>query len=435
MPFLFICKTNKTIPTGAHSFKLRRGGIQTAKRLRKSKGIEKRSDSLSFDDMMLKALLSGETITADDARGVPSLYAGISYITGLISMLPVNLYSEKDGRTHPLTDYRVALLNDDTGDLLNGMQLKAALVEDYILHGSGYAFVNWTGNKIKSINYVQKEFVSVMRNSDPIFKTATFMVQGNVIDDYRMLRILKDSRDGVTGKGLLNACNDVLKVASDLLRYEKVLAKTGGNKKGFLASKSKLTDAAMDNVKKAWSKLWNSPECTAMVLNDGMSFIEASATSVEQQLDERKKNNYNEISKLLNLPPSVLEGTASEDVWRQTVTASIMPIIVALETAFNSSLLLESEKGSKYFAIDTDELVRGDMKTRFEAYAIAAKEGFMQLDEIRYRENLPPIGFDYIRLGLQDVYFNPKTKVIYTPNTNKSFKMQGGSKNGELGEN
>lgn len=421
--------------TGERSTKTReRGGIQTAKRMRRSKTFEKRSEALTVNDMMLKALLSGETITADDARGVPSLYAGISYITGLISMLPVKLYSETDGRTHPLTDYRVALLNDDTGDLLNGMQLKAALVEDYILHGSGYAFVNWTGNNIKSINYVQKEFVSVMRNSDPIFKTATFMVRGNVIDDYRMLRILKDSRDGVTGKGLLNACNDVLKVASDLLRYEKVLAKTGGNKKGFLASKSKLTDAAMDNVKKAWSKLWNSPECTAMVLNDGMSFIEASATSVEQQLDERKKNNYSEISKLLNLPPSVLEGTASEDVWRQTVTASIMPIIVALETAFNSYLLLESEKGSKYFAIDTDELVRGDMKARFEAYAIAAKEGFMQLDEIRYRENLPPMGFDYIRLGLQDVYFNPKTKVIYTPNTNKSFKLQGGEKNEELNE-
>lgn len=431
MLFLFTCKTSKTISIGAHSFKLR-GGIQTAKRLRKSKGIEKRSDSLAFDDIMLKAFLSGEMITADDARGVPSLYAGISYIAGLISMLPVKLYSEADGRTHPLNDYRVALLNDDTGDLLNGMQLKAALVEDYILHGSGYAFVNWTGNKIKSINYVQKEFVSVMKNNDQIFKTATFMVQGNVIEDYRMLRILKDSRDGVTGKGLLNACNDVLKVARDLLSYEKVLAKTGGNKKGFLASKSKLTDAAMDNVKKAWSKLWNSPECTAMVLNDGMNFIEASATSVEQQLDERKKNNYNEISKLLNLPPSVLEGTASENVWRQTVTSSIMPIIVSFETAFNSALLLECEKGSKYFAIDTDELVRGDMKTRFEAYAIAAKEGFMQIDEIRYRENLPSIGFDLIRLGLQDVYFDPRTKEIYTPNTNKSFKLQGGSENGEL---
>lgn len=378
-----------------------------------------------MDDVLLGALLSGETIDADTARAIPALYAGVSFISNIISMLPVKLYSEADGRTKPIDDYRVGLLNDDPGDLLNGMQLKAALVEDYLLHGSGYAYVNWSGNRIKSIHYVRSEAVCVLKNNDPIFKTATYRVQERNIDDFRMIRVLKATRDGVTGSGIIDSCNAVLKVAYDLLKYEKVLAKTGGNKKGFLKSKAKLTEPAMAAVKAAWAKLWNSPECTAMVLNDGMDFVEASSTSVEQQLNERKRDNYSEISKLLNLPPSVLDGTAPEQVWRQTVTASIMPIIVALETAYNRALLLEREKSKMYFAIDTDELIRGDMKTRFEAYAVAANAGFMQLDEIRYKENLPALSFNFIRLGLQDVYYNPKTGEIYTPNTNKKVNLKG----------
>lgn len=378
-----------------------------------------------MDDVLLSALLNGETIDAETARTIPALYAGVSFLSGIISMLPVKLYSEADGRTNPIEDYRVALLNDDTGDLLNGMQFKSALVEDYLLNGCGYAYVNWNGNRIKSIHYVRSEAVCVLKNSDPIFKTATYTVNGRNIEDFRMIRVLKATRDGVTGSGIVDSCNAVLKVAYDLLKYEKVLAKSGGNKKGFLKSKTKLTKDAMAEVKAAWAKLWNSPECKAMVLNDGMDFVEASSTSVEQQLDERKRDNYREISKLLNLPPSVLDGTAPEQVWRQTVTTSIMPIIVALETAYNRALLLEDEKSKMYFAIDTDELVRGDMKTRFEAYAVAAKEGFMQLDEIRYKENLPALGFNFIRLGLQDVYYSPETGEIYTPNTNKKVNLKG----------
>ena len=47
----------------------------------------------------------------------------------------------------------------------------------------------------------------------------------------------------------------------------------------------------------------------------------------------------------------------------------------------------------------------------------------MQIDEIRYKENYPPLGLNFVKLGLQDVLYNPETKEIYTPNTNKSTNI------------
>ena len=35
----------------------------------------------------------------------------------------------------------------------------------------------------------------------------------------------------------------------------------------------------------------------------------------------------------------------------------------------------------------------------------------MQIDEVRYLENLEPLGLNFIKLGLQDVLFNPQTKL------------------------
>ena len=45
------------------------------------------------------------------------------------------------------------------------------------------------------------------------------------------------------------------------------------------------------------------------------------------------------------------------------------------------------------------------------------------------KENMEPLGLQFIKLGLQDVLYDPKTKVVYTPNTNQSNKL-GGEKEG-----
>lgn len=102
-----------------------------------------------------------------------------------------------------------------------------------------------------------------------------------------------------------------------------------------------------------------------------------------------------------------------------------MPILTTIECALNRDLLLEKEKKSFYFAFDTKEITKGDIKTRFEAYKTALDANLMQIDECRYMEDLEPLGLNFIKLGLQDVLFNPVTKEVYTPNTNQIKNIEG----------
>ena len=60
---------------------------------------------------------------------------------------------------------------------------------------------------------------------------------------------------------------------------------------------------------------------------------------------------------------------------------------------------------------------------RYKAYAIALSNGFLQIDDVRYMEDLEPLDLEFIKLGFQDVLYNPKTKQIYTPNTDKTSVM------------
>ena len=45
----------------------------------------------------------------------------------------------------------------------------------------------------------------------------------------------------------------------------------------------------------------------------------------------------------------------------------------------------------------------------------------MNTDEVIYIEKLEPLGFKFIRLGLQDVLYDVEHNTIYTPNTGDSI--------------
>ena len=51
---------------------------------------------------------------------------------------------------------------------------------------------------------------------------------------------------------------------------------------------------------------------------------------------------------------------------------------------------------------------------------MAIDSNFMQIDEVRYMEDLPALGINWVKLGLDSVLYDPKTKTIYTPNTDKT---------------
>lgn len=58
-----------------------------------------------------------------------------------------------------------------------------------------------------------------------------------------------------------------------------------------------------------------------------------------------------------------------------------MPILTAFECALNRDLLLECEKKSLYFAFDTKEITKSDIRTWVEAFKTALKEIKIELDD------------------------------------------------------
>lgn len=388
--------------------------------------VEERSQSL--EEVLLEAGLLTNNITKSQALSIPSFSANVELIASTIASIPVQLYTESDGKVTEVEDHRNVLLNDETGDTLNSYQFKKALVIDYLIEGEGFAYINRERNKIKSLHYVDSNSVSVYKNTDAIYKSIDILVDGNTYRDFEFIKILRNTKDGATGTGLLKQNNKLLSVAYNQLMFEESLLKKGGNKKGFLQSQNKLSEDSMTALKEGWNRLYQNDKENVMILNEGLTFQESSATSVELQLNENKQTNATEISKMFNVPNNILNGTASKDEYKLFIKMTILPIIKAFETAFNKDLLLPSEKSkSFYFAFDTSELLKGDTEDRYKAYSEAIKGGWISKNEVRYREDLAPIeGLDVVTMSLGDVIFDINTGKYFTPNMDAMNNMKGG---------
>ena len=369
-------------------------------------------DGNDVDDVLLQALLQNEPIKREDALTLPAVSGAVDFISSTIASMPVKLYKYKKGEVERVDDdIRVTLLNGDTGDTLDGFQMKKALIEDYLLGKGGYIFINRDRNEVESLHYVKDSDVSFLIGSDPIFKDYSIQVNAQIYKPYEFIKLLRNTKNGAWGTGLCNEVSKALETAYNTLLYQLSLVKSGGNKKGFIKAQRKLGQDEIDLLKRSWQSMYGNNTTNAVVLNNGLEFQEASNSSVEMQLNESKKTLENEIDDIFHIYPNDFERTFKE---------AIYPIVKAFETALNRDLLLEKEKekGKYFFEVDVKEIVRATLKDRYEAYKIAKEIGLKTINELRQEENLNTIeGLDIIDLGLASVLYNTETKEIYTPNT------------------
>ena len=378
---------------------------------------EETLDETKVDDILLRALLQGGTVDRNTALSIPVVSACVDLICNTFAMIPFKLYKEtvKDGKraTEEVTDNRVALINEDTTDTLDGFQFKKAICEDYLMGKGGYAYIKKIGNEFVGLFYVEESKISIQKNVDAIFKSFDVLVDGKPYKNYEFIKLLRNTKDGASGKGLTEEISQALETASRRLKYEYDLTVTGGSRKGFLKSQKHLDEKALKALKKAWEDYY-AGNANTVVLNDGIDFQEASNSSQQNEMNEKTRTFADEVREIFHL-------NANFDDF---IKNAIMPIATAFSTALNRDFLLEKEKESFYFAPDTKELLKGSLKERYDAYRIAIQTGFKTRNEIRYMEDDDAIeGLDMITLGLGEVLLNASTGEIYTPNTNTIAKM------------
>ncbi|MBO0836052.1 MAG: phage portal protein, partial [Actinobacteria bacterium] len=134
------------------------------------------------------------------------------------------------------------------------------------------------------------------------------------------------------------------------------------------------------------------PDKKIAVLNATTDFTPLNMDPLTLQLAQLQNSSNLDIALLFGLPPYMLGVSIPGDTYAN-VTSRLVEVVefglLPYARRIESSLDAEFPRGTN-MRINLDSLRRADTTTRYQAYNLAIQGGWMDPDEVRALENLPP---------------------------------------------
>ena len=172
----------------------------------------------------------------------------------------------------------------------------------------------------------------------------------------------------------------------------------GANVSGFLSHPGRLSEKARENLEKSMAKrtdgLTNAHRIR--ILEEAMVWHPTTVDPEKAQLILGRKFQVAEASRILRIPPHLLydlERATFSNIEHQSiefVRDHVRPWVVRREQRLGMQMLGRNERGRVYVKASLETLLRGDMKSRMEAYEKAIQNRINTPNEVRELEDWNP---------------------------------------------
>lgn len=207
------------------------------------------------------------------------------------------------------------------------------------------------------------------------------------------------SEDGIWGKGIITYARESIGFGLSVDRHGGAYFGSGAQPKGVLTVPGMKDREARSGFREEWKEVHGSPDSGEIaILPPEAKFQPITLSNEDSQFLETRKLNVTEIARWYRVPPHMLADLERatfaniEHLSLEFVIYCLMPWLRRWEDECNRKLLLPEEQGEYFFEHQLAGLLRGDVKSRMEAYQTALLNGVMTINEVRRLENLNSIG-------------------------------------------
>lgn len=348
---------------------------------------------------------AGIRITPKTAMAFSAVQTCVTLLAESVAQLPCELYrrTENGGREratdHPLYD----IIHNQP----NGWQTSFEFYEQSQgalgLRGNDYSLIERNGRgHVDELIPISNDKIVPYKGEDglPYYHLTDF----NETVPHRFIHHVRAfSMDGYTGLSPIQTNPDAIGLALATEEHAASVFANGTTLSGVierpLEAKEMLGQPALDKIKRTWhdahAGLKNS--FSVAILQEGMQYKQMAMSNEDAQLIESRQYGVNDVARLYKIPLHMVQhlekATFSniEHQGLQFVIYTLMAWLRRRETAMQRDLLLPKERKTLYIEFNVAGLLRGDQKTRYEAYALARQWGWLSVNDIRRLENLPPI--------------------------------------------
>ncbi len=218
------------------------------------------------------------------------------------------------------------------------------------------------------------------------------------------------SLDGIVGLSPIAYHRETIGLAIAEQQHGAAFYGNNARPDGVLQVKRVLSAEAAKLIREQWEQKYRgSANAHRLAILDGeMEFKPTTMDHTDAQYIESRNFQNREIWRIYRVPAHKvgdLEKSTNNNIEQQAleyVSDCLLTELRRWEQALSRDLLTEVEQGQYFFEFLVDVLLRGDIKSRYEAYAIARSWGILNADEFREMENR-----NKIPDGKGEIYLQP----------------------------
>lgn len=347
--------------------------------------------------------ISGTHVTGDSALRLSTVYKCIKVIADTMGMLPMHMYRRQAGseqRDRVMDDPLTRLLATKPNQWQIPMQFRSMLEAHRSMRGMGYAEIVYGRNaQPEALIPLHPDSITpeVASNGLPRYvHTSKTTGQRRTLVTGEILVIAGLSLDGYVGINPIQAEREAIGSAIAARDYGSRFWNNDARPPFWIKVPGKFEDnEARGNFRTEWQTMYGGQNRgRPAVLDRGMEIQELGLTNADAQWIDARKYSDIDLCGLWRVPPhkiGILDRATWANIEHQNiefVTDCLLPLAVSWEQSIARDLIVDE---SQFVETVLEILLRGDTKTRYEAYGKAINDGWMTRNEARRLENRNPL--------------------------------------------
>lgn len=351
------------------------------------------------------SVAAGVTVTPESAMTLSVVYACVRILAETLAGFPLQVFERlpdkgrQQAESHPL--YR--LLHDEPNPWMTSFQLRETLMGHLALRGNAFAEIERDGRSVPvnlwPLRPDRMQAITVSNAGTLLYTYALPTGEQQTLPQRNILHIRGLSSDGITGYSPITLQREGIGLALAAQEFGARFFGHGARPGGLLMTKQRLSEEAAQRLARTFTATHEglSNSHRVAVLEDGVTWQSVAMTQADAQYMLTRQFQVREVARMFRIPPHKvgdLDQATFSNIQIQGVefvTDTMLPWVVRWEQQITKDLFLPSERTKYFAAFNMDGIQRGDHASRAEFYGSGRQWGWLNVDEIRQRENMNPL--------------------------------------------
>ena len=385
--------------------------------------------------------LLNRSVSEEKALTIDAVYACVNLYARTLASMPLILYEKgPNGKQRAIDHPLYHLLHNEPNPNMSSHTFRKIMEAELKLYGNAYAYIEFDKYyRVKALWPFKPNCVfpqQSLKTGELYYDVTMFDGTAKRLRACNILHIPGLGFDGISGRSPIRQLAETMGLNLDIKNYGRSFFRNGARPSGILEHPGTLSEQAQKRLERKFERNYGGSGNAGktMLLEEGMTYKTVGVPPEEAQFLESRKYSVNEIARIYGVPPHMiadLEHATYTNIESQDINFakhSVLPECVNWEQELMRKLLNDTERERYEIEFNMEGLVRGDMQSRYQAYAIARQWGIMTANDIRDKENLSHVDggnttytpLNMINSDLADAYWQAKIENLINKEVKKS---------------